>query len=137
MPTTVDLVEGVRWGSVLGLFAIVFGILGLTPSLAWIPELPLLVVGTAVPLLLLAGAGLRASSQSGRIASGLTAGVVAGVIGGIAGGLCYIAFGKSLLNLPIGLLAGGAGGAVIGGLSGLLGRRRTIKGRQAPKKARP
>ena len=50
------LVDGVRWGLVLAAFAMTFGVLGLTPSLAWIPEVPLLVVGAVVPVLVLAKA---------------------------------------------------------------------------------
>ena len=125
------LAEGMRWGLVLAVFAIVFGILGLTPSLAWIPEVLLLGAGALVPLLVLGIAGSRAGSRSGQAASGLLAGVVAGGISGIAGGLCYVAYGKPVLNVIVGLLAGTAGGAVIGGLAGLLGRQRSLRGQQA------
>lgn len=126
------LLGGVRWGLVLAVFAITFGILGLTPSLAWIPEVPLLVVGAVVPMLVLAQAGLQAGSRSGKPA-GLAAGAVAGAIGGIAGGLCYVAYGKPVLNIAIGLLAGALGGAAIGGLAGLLGRQRASRTVAAPR----
>jgi hypothetical protein len=117
------LVEGVGWGLVLAVFAAVFSVLGLTPSLAWIPEVPLLGAGALVPLVVLAMAGSRAGSRSGQIAGGWLAGAVAGAIGGMAGGLCYVAYGKPVLNVAVGLLAGAAGGAVIGGLAVLATRR--------------
>jgi len=41
----------------------------------------------------------------------------------MAGGLCYVAYGKPVLNVAVGLLAGAAGGAVIGGLAVLATRR--------------
>ena len=121
------LSEGWRWGLLLAAFAIVFGVLGLTPSLTWIPEVPLLIAGAAGPLLILAAAGGRAGSPSGPAGAGALAGAVAGMIGGFAGGLCFVAFGKPVLNVAIGVLAGAMGGAVVGGIAGLLGRRRPVR----------
>jgi hypothetical protein len=119
------LLEGARWGLLLAVFAVVFGILGLTTSLAWIPEVPLLLAGVVVPVLVLTAAGSRAASRSGRTVSGLVAGAVAGAMGGIAGGLCYVAYGKPALNVAVALIAGTTGGAVIGVLAGRFGRERT------------
>ncbi len=123
----VSVVEGVRWGLVLAACAIVLGILGLTPSLAWIPEVALLGAGVLIPLLVLAIAGSRAGSRSGRAVSGSAAGALAGAVGGLAGGLCYLAYGKPALNLAVGVLAGTAAGALIGGPAGLVGRRRALR----------
>jgi hypothetical protein len=114
------LVDGLRWGSVLAVFAIAFGVLGLTPSLTWIPEIPLLLAGAIAPVLLLGCAGRRAVLHSGDRSNGFIAGAVAGSVGGLAGGACYVAYGKPALNLLVGLVAGFAGGASIGGLAGLL-----------------
>ena len=113
------LVDGVRWGSALAVFAVAFGILGLTPSLTWIPELPLLLIGAIVPVLLLAIAGRQAVLHSDDRGTGFMAGAVAGALGGLAGGSCYVAYGKPALNLIIGLVAGFTGGSLIGGLAGL------------------
>jgi hypothetical protein len=57
----------------------------------------------------------------------LLAGAVAGAMGGVAGGLCYVAYGKPAVNVAVGLLAGAAGGAVIGGLAALFGHRRGFR----------
>jgi hypothetical protein len=113
------VVDGLLWGSALAVFAVVFGILGLTPSLTWIPELPLLVVGAVVQVLLLAGAGWRARLRSGKRIGGFLAGALAGAMGGVAGGTCYVVYGKPALNLAVGLVVGVAAGFVIGGLAGV------------------
>lgn len=115
--------EGALWGLVLAPCVVVLAILGLTPSLAWIPEVPLLGAAVVVPLLAIAVAGFRAGARSRRAISGLQAGALVGAIGGLVGGLCYLAFGKPALDLPVGLLAGAGAGAAVGLLAGLLGRR--------------
>ena len=117
------VVDGLLWGSALAIFAVVFGILGLTPSLNWIPELPLLVIGALVPVLLLAGAGWRAGQRSGKRIGGFLAGAIAGALGGVAAGTCYVLYGKPALNLAVGLVVGVAAGAVIGGLAGVRARK--------------
>jgi hypothetical protein len=119
----IGLREGARLGLLLAPAVVVLAVLGLTPSLAWIPEVPLLGAGGLVPLLAIAIAGFRAGSRSGRAVGGLEAGALVGAIGGLVGGLCYVAFGKPALNVPVGLLAGATAGAVVGLLAGLLGRR--------------
>lgn len=111
------------WGSGLAIFAVTFGILGLTPSLTWIPELPLLVVGAVVPLLLLGWAGWLATRHSGERTSGFLAGALAGAMGGVAGGICYVAYGKPVLNVAVGLVVGAAAGLAIGGFAGLHARK--------------
>jgi hypothetical protein len=117
------LVNGLLCGSVLAAFAVTFGILGLTPSLTWIPELPLLAIGAAVPVLILGYAGRQAVLHSGDRRTGFFAGAVAGAMGGLAGGVCYLAYGKPALNLVVGSVVGFIGGASIGGLAGLGTRR--------------
>ena len=81
------MAEGWRWGLLLAAFAILFGVLGLTPSLRWIPEVPLLIAGAVGPVLILAAAGWRAGSRSHLARVGTLAGGFAGTIGGLAGGL--------------------------------------------------
>lgn len=110
----------------LAAFAVGFGILGLTPSLSWIPEVPLLAAGVAGPVVILAVAGVRAASRSGLVRSGGLAGAVAGAMGGTAGGLCYLAYGKPAVNIAAGLLVGWLGGGLVGGLAGLVVHRSAM-----------
>src|SRR5947208_3247512 len=44
------MTEGVRGGSALAIAVILLALLGLTPSLRWIPEIPLIAVAIAVPV---------------------------------------------------------------------------------------
>jgi hypothetical protein len=115
---------GTRWGLVLAAAVVVLAILGLTPSLTWVPEVPLLAAGVVVPLLVVGVAGSRAGWRTGKASGGAQAGAVVGAIGGLAGGLCYVAFGKPALNVAAGLLAGAAAGALVGLAAGLAARRR-------------
>jgi hypothetical protein len=96
-------------------FAVVFAVLGLTPSLAWIPELPLLGAGALIPVAILAVAGYRA---------GWRAASLAGAIGGAAGGIAYVVYGKAIVNVAVGILLGTVGGALIGAASARWARRR-------------
>src|SRR5881398_446343 len=77
------LAEGVRGGIVLSIAVILLAILGLTPSLSWIPEVPLIAAAIAAPVVGYALTGYRAGRRSGRIAAGGLAGTIAG---GISGG---------------------------------------------------
>src|SRR4030088_3411278 len=95
------VVNGLLWGCGLAVFAVSFGVLGLTPSLTWIPELPLLVVGAVISMLLLAWAGRRTVRHSGERSSGFLAGALAGAVGGVGGGMCYVAYGKPVLNVAV------------------------------------
>jgi hypothetical protein len=110
----------------LALAAIVFAVLGLTPSLRWIPEVPLIVVAILVPIAVLGFTGYRAGSRWSRLEAGAMAGTVAGGIGGLVGGISYVVFGKSLLNIAVGLILGAIGGAIIGATGGLLARRYSL-----------
>lgn len=101
----------------------VFAILGLTPSLRWIPEVPLLLVSVLVPIAILTVAGYRAARASGRILPGAFSGALAGGIGGAAGGVGFVVYGKPALNIPIGLVAGIAGGLLWGALGAIAARR--------------
>jgi len=48
---------------------------------------------------------------------------VAGCISGAVGGIAYVLFGKSLLNIVVGLLLRAVAGGVIGAGGGVLARR--------------
>jgi len=111
-------------GLALGAAAVVLAILGLTPSLAWISEVPLLAAALLLPTLACGLAGFRAASRSGRLLGGALSGGLAGCIGGAAGGFSYVAFGKPLLNVGVALLLGAGGGSAVGLGGGLLARRR-------------
>jgi hypothetical protein len=109
---------------ILGVVVLALGVAGLSPSLTWIPEVPLLTAFVLVPALIIGVAGYRAGGQKGRITSGAAAGAVAGAIGGCVGGLTYVAFGKPALNLPLGFAAGAIGGAIFGAIGARLITRR-------------
>jgi len=116
------LAEGLRAGVILAAFAVVFAILGLTPSLRWIPEIPLLLVAGLVPIAILTIAGYRAARATGQFFSGPLSGAVAGAIGGAAGGVTYVVYGKAALNIPIGLVVGLVGGLALGALGAAASR---------------
>jgi len=117
------LAEGVRGGIVLSIAVILLAILGLTPSLSWIPEVPLIAAAVAAPVVGYALTGYRAGRRSGRMAAGGLAGTIAGGISGVVGGTAYVLFGKPLLNIVVGLLLGAIAGGLIGAGGGALGRR--------------
>lgn len=105
---------------------VVLAILGLTPQLSWIPELPLLSAAVVLPVVAFGLAGYRAASRSGRFIAGALAGAVTGVLGGTVGGLSYVLFGKSFLNVALGIALGGATGAVVGLAAAVLSGRRAV-----------
>jgi hypothetical protein len=115
--------EGVRGGGALGAGVAVLAVLGLSPALRWIPDLPLLGAAVLLPVAAFAMTGHRAGRRSGSPAAGALAGGVAGAIAGGVAGLSYLLFGKPLLNLPVGLVLGAAGGAVLGAVAALVGGR--------------
>ena len=117
------LAEGLGGGIVLSIAVILLAILGLTPSLRWIPEVPLIAVAIAAPVAGYALTGYRAGRRTGRSAAGALAGAVAGGISGAVGGIAYVLFGKPLLNIVVGLLLGAIAGGVIGAGGGVLARR--------------
>src|SRR5207237_8829534 len=98
------MAEGVRGGIALSLAVILLALLGLTPSLRWIPEVPLIVAAIAVPVAGYALTGYRAGRRSGRMAAGALAGAVDGSMSGEVGGLALYRFSSSLLNIWVGLL---------------------------------
>jgi len=102
---------------------VVLAVLGLMPSLAWIPEDPLLAAAILLPLAACGLAGFRAGARCGAIVAGALAGVVAGSIGGGVGGVSYVLFGKPLLNVAGGLLLGSVAGAAAGTAGALLGHK--------------
>lgn len=111
--------EGARSGVALGVWAAVLAVLGLTPKLSWIPELPLLGAAIVVSVAIIGWTGFRAASRSKRIVAGPLAGALTGAIGGGVGGIAYLLFGKPALNIAVGLLGGAIGGAAIGFLGAL------------------
>ena len=117
------LAEGVRGGVTLGIAVILLAVLGLTPSLRWIPEVPLILVAVAVPVVGYVLTGYRAGRRSGRTAAGALAGAVAGGISGAVGGIAYVVFGKALLNIVVGLLLGVIAGGILGAGGAALARR--------------
>ena len=117
------LIEGVRGGVVLGACVIVLAVLGLTPSLSWLPELPLVTVALVLPVVAFGLIGHRACLRSGRLASGALAGALAGAISGGVGGVAFVLYGKSALNVAAGILLGVVGGVLVGAAGALLGRR--------------
>jgi hypothetical protein len=119
------LVEGLRAGLVLAACWLVFAVLGLTPSLRWIPEIPLLSISGVAPIAILGVAGYRAARATRQILAGLLSGAVAGAIGGAASGAAYVAYGKPALNIAIGLVAGLGGGVVMGAIGAAAARRRS------------
>jgi hypothetical protein len=108
------LLEGGVAGAALGACVVVLAVLGLTPSLSWLPEVPLVGSAVLLPVAACGVAGWRAGSRSGHVLGGALAGAVAGSVGGGVGGVAYVLFGKPLLNVVIGLLLGALGGAVVG-----------------------
>ncbi|HET6312183.1 MAG TPA: hypothetical protein VFH00_14410 [Candidatus Nitrosotalea sp.] len=118
------LTVGVRAGIILAVFAILFAILGLTPSLSWIPEIPLLTIAGLVPIALLMVTGYRTWKSSGLIRMGVIAGATAGAVGGCMGGVAYVVFGKSAVNVVVGLIVGVAAGAALAAVGAMVGARR-------------
>jgi len=112
--TSVAVTEGLREGLILGVLAVALGVAGLSPSFAWIPEALLLAAFVIVPAVVLGVAGYRA---------GAMAGVIAGAIGGCVGGLTYVAFGKPVLNVAVGIVGGAVGGAILGAVGARFARR--------------
>jgi hypothetical protein len=119
------LTAGVRAGAVLAAFAILLAILGLSPGLTWIPEVPLLTVAGVMPIAILTVTGYRAWSTSGSIVISAIVGATAGGIGGCAGGVAYVVFGKPVVNVVAGAIVGVAAGALLGAVGALVAARRS------------
>lgn len=103
--------------------AVLFAVVGLTPSFSWVPELPLLAAGVLLPTAILGVTGFRAGALTRSVLAGALAGVIAGALGGFVGGVSYVVVGKPALNIAVGLLAGAVVGGAIGASGGLLSRR--------------
>jgi hypothetical protein len=119
----VILAEGLKGGVAMAVVAIVFAVVGLSPSMTWVPEVLLLAAAILVPVVILGVTGFRVGGRSTRVSAGTLAGALAGAIGGLAGGLSYVVFGKPTLNIVAGMLAGAMAGGVIGATGALVGRR--------------
>ena len=122
-------------GAIVGVFAVVFAVLGLNPSLdlgvvdgpdlTWIPEVPLLVIAAVASAAILLLTGFRAYRATRHTVSGLVSGAFAGVLGGIVGGVAYLAYGKSAFNVVAGPLAGAIAGGFFGAIGAVAARRRS------------
>ena len=117
--TALSVLTGLRVGAALAVGVVILAVVGLTPSFSWIPEVPLLLTATLVPLLGFGFAGYRTTLTTRRASDGMVAGAAAGVVSGAIGGLAYVAFGKPMLNLIVGPLIGAGGGALVGAIAGL------------------
>jgi hypothetical protein len=124
--TRIAFAAGVPAGAALGVCVVVLAVIGLTPSLSWVPELPLVGVAILLPLAVFGLTGFRAGQRTKRIVGGLLAGAVAGIISGGVGGVSYVFFGKPLVNIAVGLLLGALAGGAVGAVGAELGiiRRR-------------
>jgi hypothetical protein len=118
------LTAGVRAGAVLAALAILFAILGLTPSLSWIPEVPLLTIAGVMPIAVLTVTGYRAWKSSGLILMSAIAGGTAGGIGGCAGGVAYVLFGKPAVNVVAGTIVGVVAGVALAAVGALVAAKR-------------
>jgi hypothetical protein len=116
---------GLRVGVIVAVAVVVLAVVGLTPSFSWVPEVPLLVTATLIPLIGFAFAGYRSASVSLRVLDGMIAGAVAGLLSGAIGGLSYVLVGKPLLNVIVGPALGAVGGALVGAVTAFLTLRRT------------
>src|SRR3989442_5278836 len=103
-------VEGTRAGVALGACVVVLAFLGLSPTLRWIPDVPLLVAAVLLPVAAFSLTGHRAGKRSGRTIAGALAGGVAGRLGGRAPRVAYRRFRKPALNGGVRLLPCAAGG---------------------------
>ncbi len=118
-----ELAIGIAGGLLLALFAVVFAILGLTPSLSWIPEVPLLAAAVIIPAAILLVTGHRAYAMTLDVVAAMRAGSLAGGLGGLTGGVSYVVAGKSAVNVVAGLLAGVFGGGFLGWAGAMVARR--------------
>ena len=117
------LVCGIAGGLLLALFAVAFAILGLTPSLSWIPEVPLLAAAVIVPVAIMVVTGHKAYARTLDVVAAVLAGSLAGALGGLTGGVSYVVAGRSAVNLVAGLLVGVVGGAFLGWAGAMVARR--------------
>jgi len=116
-------IEGLRAGVALGACVVVLAIVGLTPSLSWIPEVPLVGGAIVLPIATYGLTGYRTGKRSGRLVAGTIAASLAGAISGAVGGVAYVLFGKPVLNILVGVLLGAVGGAVVGTAGARLSQR--------------
>ena len=123
----IAITEGVRVGVVLSACVAVLAAIGLSPSMAWVPEPPLLTFAVLLPVVAFGLAGYRTGMRSGRALAGAIAGGVAGAISGTVGGLAYVFFGKPTLNVALGLLLGATGGSIIGASAAHVSRHRVSR----------
>jgi hypothetical protein len=114
---------GIRSGLMISAFVVLFAFVCLTPELSWVPEAPLLAVSVLVPLVGYAITGFRAVRRSRRVSDGVLASALAGVVSGFTGGMCFVLFGKPLLNVPVGIALGCVAGAVWGTVGAIVSAR--------------
>ena len=117
------LAEGLKGGVAVAVVSMLFAVIGLSPSLTWVPELPLIAAAVLIPMAIIGVAGFRAGAQTRLVWAGALAGSLGGAIGGLVGGFAYVFFGKPTLNVAVGLVAGALGGAAIGTAGALVSRQ--------------
>lgn len=110
-------------GLMLAGFSVAFAVVGLSPGFSWVPEALLLGAAVFVPAVVLAWTGWRAARRANGIATAAFVTATAGLIGGGVAGTMYVLYGKSPLNVPIGLAAGAIAGSFVGGLTAALALR--------------
>jgi len=113
---------GIGFGLALSVAVVAFAYVGLSSQFSWVPEIPFLLFTAGVVLIDLAMAGVRTAHASGRIRDGAMAAGLAGAIGGLTAAVCYVLFGKSVVNLIALPLLGAGAGVVVGAASALLRR---------------
>src|ERR1700704_3874681 len=79
---SIILAEGLKGGVAMAVVAVVFAVVGLSPSLTWVPEIPLLAAAFLLPVAIIGVAGFRAGARTRGVPSGTLAGGLAGAIGG-------------------------------------------------------
>ena len=94
----IALAEGGRAGLLLGGFVLLMAVLGLAPAFAALPELPLVGLTLAVPVVGYALSGWRAARRAGRVAAGPLAGALAGATSGAVAGLASLVLDQLLFE---------------------------------------
>ncbi|HEV2033955.1 MAG TPA: hypothetical protein VGU71_07125 [Candidatus Dormibacteraeota bacterium] len=103
--------------------AVVLAIVGLSPSLSWVPEVPLLAAAALLPIAIFSVAGYRAGERARQVLAGTSRAVSPAPSAEVSGASPNVAFGKPVLNIAVGVLVGAVGGSAIGTAGALLGRR--------------
>lgn len=90
----IAMTEGVRSGLLLGGLIVALALLGIAPAFSRLPEVPLVALAVAVPVVAYVLTGFRAQRKAGRLGAAALAGAVAGAISGTIAGLSYLVFNQ-------------------------------------------